>query len=50
MSRTPKRSKAPGSEYWSRGTPREATKPGRWSKTQKARKRRRDGKTEVRDP
>lgn len=47
MSRTPKRGKPPGYEYWSRGTPREAMSPGRWSKQQKSRKRRRDDKLEI---
>ncbi len=47
MSRTPKRSKAPGYEYWSRGTPREGMTPGRFSKTLKNRKRRREAKTEI---
>jgi len=49
MSRTPKRGKPPGYEYWSRGTPREATAPGRWSKQRKARKRRRENKTETKE-
>lgn len=44
MSRTPKRGKPPGYEYWSRGTPGKATAPGNWSKVRKHRKDRRVGK------
>jgi hypothetical protein len=47
VSRTPKRGKSPGYEYWSPGTPREAMAPGRWSKRQKSRKARREAKAVV---
>lgn len=49
MSRTPKRGKPPGYEYWSRDTPREAMSPGRWSKKRKIRKVRRLAKKESDD-
>jgi hypothetical protein len=47
MSRTPKRGKPPGYEYWSRGTPKDATSPGKWSKVRKHRKDRQAGKSIV---